>query len=83
MPLKKKSFGEDELLIFDDAIIYQRDGLWQFRMWLPTERKYVRKTLNTRNQTTAIERGKDLYLRLYADMRQGADSEGSRPPIPR
>jgi len=40
-------------------------------MWLPTERKYVRKTLNTRNQTTAIERGKDLYLRLYADMRQG------------
>ena len=71
MPLKKKSFGEDELLIFDDAIIYQRDGLWQFRMWLPTERKYVRKTLNTRNQTTAIERGKDLYLRLYADMRQG------------
>jgi len=71
MPLKKKSFGQDELLIFDDAIIYQRDGLWQFRMWLPTERKYVRKSLHTRNQTTAIQRGKDLYLRLYADLRQG------------
>jgi integrase len=71
MPLKKHAFGEDEQLIFDDAIIYQRDGHWQFRMWLPPERKYVRKTLNTRHRSTAIERGKDLYLRLYADMRQG------------
>ena len=69
--IKKKTFGEDEVLIFDDAIIYQRDGLWQFRMWLPAERKYVRKTLNTRHRGTAIERGKDLYLQLYASQRQG------------
>ena len=72
MSLKKQVFNdEDEVLIFDDAIIYRRDGHWQFRMWLPPERKYVRKSLHTRNRTTAIERGKDLYLRLYADMRQG------------
>jgi len=70
--LKKQVFkDEDEVLIFDDAIIYRREGHWQFRMWLPSERKYVRKSLHTRNRTTAIERGKDLYLRLYADMRQG------------
>jgi hypothetical protein len=29
-------------------------------MWLPPERKYVRKTLNTRHRTTAIARSKDL-----------------------
>ena len=71
MAVKKQVFGEDELLIFDDALIYRRDEHWQFRMWLPGENKYVRKSLHTRNRTTAIERGKDLYLRLYADMRNG------------
>ena len=62
---------EDRVPIFDTAVIYQRDGHWQFRMWLPAERKYVRKTLNTRHRDTAIERGKDLYLQLYASQRQG------------
>ena len=69
--IKKQRFGEDEILIFEDAVIYRRDDYWQFRLWLPSEKKYARKSLKTRNRTTAIERGKDFYLELYANIRLG------------
>ena len=71
MVSKKQAFGEDEVRIFDDAIIYQRGDYWQFRLWLTGEKKYARKSLNTRNRATAIERGKDFYLELYANLRLG------------
>lgn len=69
--LKKKQFGEDEIEIFDDACIYKRGEYWQFRMWLHKEGKYVRKSLRTRNQQSAIEKGKAAYLELYANIQQG------------
>ena len=62
MPLKKQSFGEEEIALFDEAVIYKRGGYWHFRMWLTGEGKYARKSLRTRSQTTAIEKGKDFYL---------------------
>ena len=71
MVIKKQEFGEDEILIFEDAVIYRRDDYWQFRLWLPSEKKYARKSLKTRNRTTAIERGEDFYLELYANIRLG------------
>jgi len=33
MPLKKSNFAEEEIPIFDEAIVYKRGGYWQFRMW--------------------------------------------------
>jgi len=68
MPLKKQSFGEEEIAIFDEAVIYKRGGYWHFRMWLTGEGKYARKSLRTRSQTTAIEKGKDFYLIFGADI---------------
>jgi len=47
MALKKQSFSEDEIGIFDDAIIYKRGNYWHFRMWLAGEGKYARKSLKT------------------------------------
>lgn len=35
MGVKKQDFGEDEVLIFEDAIVYKRGDYWQFRLWLP------------------------------------------------
>ena len=67
MVLKKRSFGADELVIFDEAIIYKRGDYWHFRMWLAGEGKYARKSLKTRSQTTAIERGKHAYLEITAN----------------
>lgn len=45
--------------------------VWQFRMWISEERKYVRKTLNTRDLKTAVQRGEELYLQIYSDLKSG------------
>ena len=71
MPLKKANFAEEEIPIFDEAIVYKRGGYWQFRMWLLKENKYVRKSLRTRNRNTAIEKGKDAYLEIYGNIKAG------------
>ena len=49
MALKKQHFAEREIPIFDEACIYKRGEYWQFRMRLPKENKYSRKSLRTRD----------------------------------
>ena len=71
MALKKQQFAEGEIPIFDEACIYKRGEYWQFRMWLPKENKYARKSLRTRSEATAIEKGKATYLEIYANLQQG------------
>lgn len=71
MTLKKRTYGDDEIPIFDDAMIYKRGDYWQFRMWLAGEGKYAIKSLKTRNRSTAIDKGKDFYLELLANQRAG------------
>lgn len=69
--MKKQQFADDEIAIFDEACIYKRGEYWQFRMWLPKEKKYARKSLRTRSEATAIERGKAAYLEIYSNLQQG------------
>ena len=64
MALKKVKFEENEQTIFDDAVIYTRGRYWQFRMWLPKERKYARFSLKTTNKSTALEKAKLHYYEL-------------------
>ena len=71
MALKKQQFAEGEIAIFDEACIYKRGEYWQFRMWLPKENMYARKSLRTRSEATAIEKGKSAYLEIYANLQQG------------
>lgn len=71
MALKKKTFGDDEIVIFDEAVVYKRGDYWQFRMWLAKEGKYARFSLKTRNQSTAEAKGKDCYHELMAQQLQG------------
>ena len=71
MVLKKREFKDDEVPIFDEACVYKRGEYWQFRMWLAKENKYARKSLRTRSETTAVERGKAAYLEIYANLQQG------------
>ena len=54
MALKKQQFAEGEIAIFDEACIYKRGEYWQFRMWLPKENKYARKSLRTRSRVVAL-----------------------------
>ncbi len=69
--LKKAQFKDDEIPIFDEAVIYKRGEYWHFRMWLNGEGKYARKSLRTRSKATAIEKGKEAYLEIYSNMKAG------------
>lgn len=71
MAIKKKDFADEEIAIFDEAVIYKRGEYWQFRMWLNQEGKYARKSLRTTNRNTAIERGKDAYLEILSMQKMG------------
>jgi site-specific recombinase XerD len=71
MAIKKKSFADEEIAIFDDAVIYKRGEYWQFRMWLQKEGKYARQSLRTNNRSTAIEKGKEAYLEIFANQKMG------------
>lgn len=71
MALKKQKFADDEIAIFDEAVIYKRGDYWHFRMWLNGEGKYARKSLKTRSRSTALERGKEKYLEIFANQKIG------------
>lgn len=45
--------------------------VWQFRMWVAEEKKYVRQTLKTRDLPTAIKRAEAKYIELYANVQAG------------
>ena len=72
MALKKQNFKDDEeVAIFDEAVVYKRGEYWHFRLWLNDERKYARKSLRTRSRTTAIEKAKEAYVEIYANSKNG------------
>ena len=56
------------------ATIYRATAsgeVWQFRCWVAAEKKYVRKTLNTRDLSTALKRAEDMYLGIHSDLASG------------
>lgn len=71
MALKKAEFTDDEIPIFEEALVYKRGEYWQMRMWLAKEHKYARFSLKTRNRATAIDRAKLHYHELMAGQLQG------------
>lgn len=71
MPTKKVKFEENEIPVFEDAVIYKRGDYWQFRLWLAKERKYARFSLKTRSQSTALEKAKLHYHDLMSNQLAG------------
>ena len=71
MPLKKQPLNDNEIPIYDEALIYQRGEYWQMRMWLTKEGKYARFSLRTRNRDTAIDKAKKYYHELMAQQLAG------------
>jgi len=66
MVLKKREYNEDEIAIYDEAVVYKRGVYWQMRMWLQKEKKYARFSLRTRNRDTAIDKAKKYYHNIMA-----------------
>ena len=71
MSSRKDSQKSQEISLFDEAILYKRGEYWHFRMWLKNENKYARKSLRTRSEATAREKGKDAYLEIMANQKMG------------
>jgi integrase len=72
----KKQFFDDEneVPIFNNrngAYVFNRNGYWQFRVWLTADNKYLLRSLNTQNREVAIQRGEALYLELHANLERG------------
>ena len=49
----------------------QSGDVWQFRMWVTEEEKYVRKSLRTKDQDTAFQRAEDLVFKTLSDVASG------------
>lgn len=49
----------------------QSGDVWQFRMWVEGEKKYVRQTLKTRDLETAIKRAEERVFQIYSDVVSG------------
>jgi integrase len=71
MALKKAEYTDDEIPIYEEALVYKRGEYWQMRMWLAKEHKYARFSLKTRNRSTAIDKAKLHYHELMAGQLQG------------
>ena len=71
MSLKKQSYSDNEIPIYDEAVVTQRGEYWQMRMWLAKEKKYARFSLKTRNKHTAIDKAKKYYHELMAQQLAG------------
>lgn len=71
MALRKHKNAKNEIIIFDEAVMYKRGDNWHFRMWLTKDQKYVRKSLETQNTDVAIAKAKKLFLSLFADQEAG------------
>jgi integrase len=71
LKLIKAHEENDEILVYDQAVVYKRGDYWQFRMWLRAENKYARKSLGTKNRLIAIEKAKDYYLEIMSNIKLG------------
>ncbi len=46
-------------------------AVYQCRIWVPNERKYVRKSLKTTDYETAKLRGEELIFKILGEVAQG------------
>ena len=75
MSASKKT--DAEWLLGDRGEIYRmpRSGaVYQCRIWVPDERKYLRKSLKTTDYETAKQRGEKLILQTLSDVHSGKKS---------
>ena len=77
MKIRKNSspyVTEEHSILGDRAKILrtkQSGDVWQFRMWIEGEQKYVRKSLKTRDFESACDVAEDLVLQTISDVKAG------------
>jgi integrase len=65
----------DEFYIYDNEVFIfrttQSGDVWQMRMWIAGEKKYVRESLRTRDKSIAIEEAKRRFLNYHNMVKTG------------
>jgi len=51
--------------------VNQSGDVWQLRMWIPEEKKYLRKSLKTRDLETAKNRAEEEAFKTFSDVKSG------------
>ena len=46
-------------------------GVYQFRMWVPDEKKYLRRSMKTTDKETAINRAEEMVFKVHSDLATG------------
>ena len=52
--------------IFDGVTITERNGIWQFQMWLASESKMIRESLKTKYEREAIRLAREKWAQIMA-----------------
>ena len=52
--------------------VKQSGDVYQFRMYVRDEGKHYRKSLKTKDLTTALERGREMGMKILTDVKRGA-----------
>jgi hypothetical protein len=69
-----KAYLNQQPIYGGKAVIYTTpasNGIYQFRCWISEEKKYYRKTLQTRSKTEAIRLGEEEMLGILTKVRSG------------
>jgi integrase len=65
----------DEFYIYDQEVFIYRTtnsgDVWQMRMWITGEKKYIRESLKTRDKSIAIEEAKRRFLNYHNMVKTG------------
>ena len=51
--------------------VKQSGLVWQFRMWIPAEKRAVRKSLKTRDTEAALQRAEEEVFKVHSDVASG------------
>ena len=74
MSKNKSNYAYHDILD-GDACIYKRhdngSSFWQFRMWVKSERRYYKKSLQTTDFNTAITYAREKAIELITDIKTG------------
>jgi hypothetical protein len=73
---KKRAWATEEHDILDGKAVIlkvkeQSGDVWQFRMWISAEGKYIRKSLKTRDFETAKQRAEEIVFQTMGDIASG------------